>query len=128
MNPPTISPKRLFLIDSIGALISAFMLGFVLVRFEDLIGMPLGILHLLAILAGILCIFSFWCFAFVRARWRLFMSIIGFANFAYSCLTVALIISLFPSMKPLGILYFSLELLLVLLLVVLELRLADRRE
>lgn len=127
-NPVPISPKRLFLLDSIGALISAFMLGFVLVRFDDLIGMPIGILHLLAFLACILCIFSFLCFIFAGERWRLFMRIIGFANIAYSCLTVGLIFYHFSSLRLLEILYFGLELLLVLLLVKLELRVAGRRE
>lgn len=88
--------------------------------------MPPQVLHLLAILAGMLCVFSFLCFTFVSTSWRLFLRIIGFANIAYSCLTVGLIIYHFSSLRPLGILYFSLELFLVLLLVMLELRMAGR--
>ena len=35
-----LTPKKLFLIDGIGAVLSAFLLGVVLVKLQSLIGMP----------------------------------------------------------------------------------------
>ena len=40
MKLPT-NPKKLFFIDGCGAILSAFLLGIVLVRFEKYIGMPI---------------------------------------------------------------------------------------
>ena len=46
-----INPKKLFLIDSLGALISAVMLGLVLTRFEHIFGMPQNVLYFLSFIA-----------------------------------------------------------------------------
>ena len=41
-------PKRLFIIDGIGAITSAFMLGIILVKLENIFGIPSSTLYLLA--------------------------------------------------------------------------------
>lgn len=43
------NPGKLFLIDGAGAIVSAFLLGVVLVRFEDFLGIPLTALYALAL-------------------------------------------------------------------------------
>jgi len=126
MKSTTIHPRRLFAIDSIGALVSTFMLGLVLVRYEDIIGMPPDILYLLAIIAGVLCLFSFGCYLFVIRNETLFLKIIAFANTGYACLTLGLIICLRNSLTTLGFLYFILELFVLFILIVMELRSANR--
>ncbi|MEM6633615.1 MAG: hypothetical protein AAF694_28335 [Bacteroidota bacterium] len=49
------SPKKLLIIDGLGALLSAFLLGVVLVRFESQVGMPRNSLY---VLAAFPCIFA----------------------------------------------------------------------
>jgi thiol:disulfide interchange protein len=55
-------PKRLFLIDGLGAFLTAFMLGVVLANFESSFGMPLKTLYFLSFLAGLFCLYSFFCY------------------------------------------------------------------
>jgi len=44
----TSMPHRLLLIDGVGAVVSIFFLGFVLVRLNDLVGIPINTLYILA--------------------------------------------------------------------------------
>lgn len=41
-------PKKLFLIDGLGAILSVFLLGFVLVKLERVVGIPSKTLYFLA--------------------------------------------------------------------------------
>ena len=50
-----LNPKKLFLIDGFGAIISAFLLGVVLVKFEEKIGVPVSVLYLLATIPLFFC-------------------------------------------------------------------------
>ena len=43
-------PKKLFLIDGLGAILSAFLLGYVLVKLERVFGIPSKTLYFLATL------------------------------------------------------------------------------
>jgi hypothetical protein len=76
----SINPKKLFLIDSLGGLVSAFMLGVVLARFEDTFGMPPMVLYVLAFLASLFFAYSFFCFIHVTEHWRSYMKVIAVAN------------------------------------------------
>ncbi len=49
-NLRTLKPKQLFLLDAFGALLSAFFLGFVLVKYQVYIGMPENVLYILALI------------------------------------------------------------------------------
>ena len=120
MKLPTISPNLLFLIDGIGALISAFMLGGVLVYFQSFIGMPTKILHILAILPIFYSIFSFWNFRRKPKKWKLFLKGIAVANIFYCCLTSAILVVCAQKITALGCIYFITEILIILLLVTLE--------
>lgn len=51
INKITSNPKMIFIIDGFGAVISAFLLGVILVMFEDTFGMPRQTLYLLALIA-----------------------------------------------------------------------------
>jgi hypothetical protein len=53
-----ISPKNLFLLDSLGALLSAILLGVILVSFENAFGMPQKTLYTLSYTAIIFSIYS----------------------------------------------------------------------
>ena len=57
-----INPYKLFLVDGLGAMYSAAMLGLVLARFEKIFGMPKSTLYPLAFLALLFSVYSFGCF------------------------------------------------------------------
>lgn len=119
-----IYPKKLFLVDSVGALLSAVMLGLVLASFESIFGMPPKVLYILAAIAGVFFIHSMRCYLTETENWRPRMKIIGMANLAYCCLTLVLVICLFQKLTVLGLAYFVIEIILVTALAMFELSIA----
>ena len=108
--------RTLFLIDGFGAMVSAFMLGFVLMNNQPLIGMPVEVLQ---ILASIPCVFAMYSFAgrfIIKGRVEPYLKWIAIANLMY-CLTTAGLVLLFLSeMTALGIAYFIVEIIVVVYL------------
>lgn len=123
-----ISPKQLFLVDSLGALLSALMLGVVLVRFESTFGMPQKTLYLLSSIACIFFIYSSLCFLYTAENWRRYMKIIAITNLMYCCLTMGLVIYLYQKLTVTGVIYFILEIIVILILVTIELKIAFSSE
>jgi len=112
--------KKIFLIDSIGAVISACMLGLVLVHFQQYIGMPTKVLYSLTVLAAVLASYSF--FGYLGKLWAntIALKVISLANMAYCCLTICFMVYFYESLTLLGITYFALEKLIVIPLAILE--------
>ena len=108
-----ISSKNIFLVDAIGALVSAFFLGVILVRFNSLVGMPLNTLYFLAVLPCIFAVYSFYCYFFVKDNYRPYMQGIAVANLLYCFITLGLVIFHFKSLAILGLLYFCIELIII---------------
>ena len=115
-------PKKIFLLDGVGALVSAFFLGVVLVRFENLIGMPLNVLYLLAIIPCFFAVYSFYCHFVLKNNWSVFLKIIAVANLSYCILTIGLLFVYYQSLSVLGLLYFLVEQMLIGILIALELK------
>lgn len=110
----TIPPKRIFLIDAVGALTSAFLLAIVLVYFQTYIGLTISNLYLLAGLAALFFIYSFSSFLWAKDNWRFWMRGIALINLSYCILTLILCFLHYPEMKPLGWIYFIGESAIVL--------------
>jgi hypothetical protein len=114
--------KRLFLIDGLGACLTAFFLVAILARFEDSFGMPRTVLYFLSLVACIYAIYSFCCHFFISSNWRPYLKAIAIANAIYCCLTFGLVIYFYPILTILGLLYFLLEIIVVSILVLIELK------
>jgi hypothetical protein len=118
----TENPKKLFLIDATGALISIFFLGFVLRIFESAFGMPSHALLLLAVMPVFFAAYDYYCYFFLKGNWRPYLNGIAFANLAYCCVTIHHMIFYYENLTNLGLGYFLVELLIILILVVIELK------
>lgn len=116
----TLNPKNLFLIDGLGALLTAFLVGVVLRMFEDVFGMPSKFLTILSVLACIFAVYSMSCYFFVPKNWRLFLKIIAVVNLMYCVLTAFLVMLLYQQLTILGIIYFTTEILIIIALVYVE--------
>lgn len=127
MNQWILNPKTIFLLDGLGACLTAFLLGVVLTAFNEYFGMPQKTLNILALIALGFAFYSFFCFFFIGSTWRLFLKIIAAANLLYCCLTTALVIYFYPQLTILGVSYFLLEIVVVCGLVFVELRWANKR-
>ena len=117
-------PKQLFLLDGLGALLTAFLLGIVLVRLEPVIGMPAHLLYMLSAVACVFAVYSFSNVLFPKANWRPYLIAIAIANLVYCCLTLGLMIYLRHELSTLGKVYFTLEIAVIIGLVSMELKTA----
>jgi hypothetical protein len=124
--PTLLNSRKMLFVDGIGALVSATLLGFVLVRFNDNIGMPVKVLHQLAAVAGIFAVYSFTTYMFVKENCKPYLKVIAIANLLYCCLTVGLMVYFKAELTTLGLIYFIGEVLVILALVIVELKTAFR--
>lgn len=113
-------PRRLFVIDGLGALLSAFLLGIVLVHLTDLIGVPISTLYLLAFIPVLFGIYDLICFYRWKEGHARYLKYIAFANILYCVLSVAMMINHADSLTALGWIYFILEILIVLAIATIE--------
>ncbi len=64
---PSLTAKQVFLIDGIGAMLTAVLLSQVMAKYESLFGMPLKILYLLAAIALLYSLYSPGCYFLLKA-------------------------------------------------------------
>jgi hypothetical protein len=121
-----LTPKRLFLLDGLGACVTAVLLTAMLILFQKAVGMPQFALKVLSLFAIVFAFYSLSCFFFLKKNWQIFLKIIATANSLYSCLTTFFMIFYFEKLTILGVSYFLLEMVLITGLVYLELKTARR--
>lgn len=114
------NPKNLFLLDSLGALLSAILLGVALPSFQPIFGMPHKALYGLAALACLFAIYSSWNYIWFRENWRPYLRAIAIINLLYCGLTAAFVVYFRQELTKWGLLYFLLEMLVIIVLVVIE--------
>lgn len=122
----TIAPRKLFLIDGLGALLSVFLVGVVLSRFESVFGMPQTATYWLAALPCLFALYSFTCFLLIKENWRPYLRLIALANLLYCGLTMGLVIYFYQRLTVWGLLYFVGEVIVVIGLAYVELKTASR--
>ena len=108
------------MIDSAGAFLSALLLGVVLPYFEEVFGMPPYVLFYLSGIAFVYSVYSFCCYFFDFRNLRLHLRNIIIANLLYCFLTASLVFFYYDSLLALGLIYFVIEIIIVLVLVVFE--------
>lgn len=119
------NPKKLFLIDGSGALLSAFLLGVVLVRFEPVFGMPRETLYFLAFLPCIFAVYDIYCYLRITKNQELFLKFIAAANLVYCVVSTGLVLQHYQRLTNLGLAYFVLEIIVVIVLAMVELKTAS---
>lgn len=114
------TPKKMFLTDSVGALLSALLLTVVLVPLEPWFGMPEDVLYVLSAIACCYAVYSACCYFFITFNWRSYLKAIAIANVLYGLLTIGIAVFFSGSIKLPALIYFSLELLVLSFLIILE--------
>jgi hypothetical protein len=109
-------PTKLFLIDGVGALITA-ALTLLLTQFESYIGMPNEILRVLAAIAFIYSMYSLGCYRLKPLNWKPYLKAIMIANALYCCATLALLMYFYQRITALGFVYFISEVIVVGILI-----------
>jgi hypothetical protein len=122
-----VSPRRAFAFDGVGALVSALALGGLLPHIAPLVGADVSALRLLGGIALGYAAYDLACFATQPVRWRPALRVTAAANAAYPVISVAVLASDGPALRPLGHLYFAVEFAIVWSLAALQLAVASRR-
>lgn len=107
------NPKRIFLYDAFGALLTAFSLVAILAQLEQYFGMPQETLFLLAGIAIGLFIYSLSCHRFIKSKWKPFLRILIICNAAYLLISLGMVIKHSETLTALGWLYFILEFIVI---------------
>ena len=121
-----LNPRTLFLIDAWGALLSVFLLGFVLVKFEAVFGMPRKTLYFLATFPAAFVVYDLVCYFGRNPRDKLLLKAIALANLIYCCLSFGLVILHYQKLTAIGLLYFMTEFVVVILIARFEFNSATR--
>ncbi|GAA4278362.1 hypothetical protein [Aquimarina mytili] len=116
------NPKTLFLIDSLGALLTAFFLSVILANLEAYFGMPKKILYLLSSVALMYAIYSICCYYFIKRNWKPYLKIIVIANIVYTILTIGIVTYFYNRLTGIGVFYFLLEVIVLIILIRIEIR------
>lgn len=119
------NPRKLFLIDGLGALLSAFLLGFVLVSLEPIFGIPASALYILAIIPIFFALYDGYCYFSLKANLSTFLKGIAILNLSYCVLSLGFAFYHSESLTVLGWTYIILEILIVVTLAIIELKTAS---
>jgi hypothetical protein len=120
------NPRKIFLIDSIGAFISSIFLLFMFYSSCIEFNFPKTTLIFLSLLAAFLCIYSTICYSFAKKRWALLLKIISISNFFYAAFTLSLLFLYHNQLTVFNLSYFITEIIIITLLSFTELYIANR--
>ncbi len=95
--------RKLLYIDGLGALISAILLGIIMIEYRAYFGMPIEILYPLATIALIFAMFSISCASIVKGSLKKHLGLIAFLNIAYCGLSSLLVFYYFPQLTLLDL-------------------------
>lgn len=116
--------RKLFLIDALGAALSAFLLGVVLVHYESIFGIPAQVLYLLAAFPVVFAIYDLICYFGVKKNLPGFLIAIALTNLGYCILSITLASLHYESITLFGYLYIAGEIAIVVVLAILEIKMA----
>ncbi len=120
------NPKKLFLIDGVGAILSAVLLGIVLVALERVFGIPKSTLYFLAFLPCLFAVYDFYCYFKIDNNLASFIKLSAITNLIYCCLSIGLAIYHAEKITILGWTYILIEISIVGALSLFELKVAKR--
>jgi len=121
-----LSPRQVFLLDSAGALVTAFFTGVILTCFETYFGMPSAVCYVLAAVAVIFAIYSFTCALRLEKKYAPFLKIIAISNGIYVLIATGFAVYHFSELTKLGVSYFVAETIVVAFVIALEWRVANQ--
>jgi hypothetical protein len=115
--------RKLFLLDASGALISSLLIGFLQIPHVEVFGIPPSAFRILLILAIGLMLFSSLCYFFLNtAQLKSFLRKLAWMNTTYLFITLFFIIQYSHQIRMTGWIYYSLEVMVMSLLIVVEYR------
>lgn len=122
-----VHPKKIFLIDGAGALLTAFTLVFTPVLLPGIFGLPKAQTLLLGSIAVCFAVYSMYNYVrFNPTRWKLLLRIIALANLVYCLLSLAVILYFYKQISVIGWIYFTGEIAIIISLFLWEMNILNR--
>ncbi len=118
------NPKMLFVIDGFGAMLSAFLLGFVLVTFESLIGIPSKTLYVLASIPICYIFYDVYSYNLPTQKVSVFLKGIAILNMLYCFISIGFAYYHMNTITMLGCLYIIVEIMILGILISVQYRIA----
>ena len=120
------NPKKVFQLDGLGAMVSAVLLGVVLVKWESVFGIPTSTLYVLAAIPCLFAVYDFYCYLKVEKKLGVFLNVIALANLLYCTLSIGLALSHLDTITAFGWAYITGEIVLVTAIALFELTVSKR--
>ncbi|WP_234974633.1 hypothetical protein [Tenacibaculum agarivorans] len=108
------------MIDGIGATVSAFLLGILLVRFEKLFGIPTSSLYFLAVIPLFFIVYDFYCYHKSHHKTGALLKGIAILNLMYCGVSLGFAVYHFDTITILGWIYIVIEIIIVFFLALIE--------
>ena len=121
-----INPKKLFLMDALGAIISAILLGVVLVKLESVFGVPANMLYFLAAIPVLFILYDLFCLTKRKNNLSPFLKGIAVVNIMYCCLSIGMAVYHLKTITIFGYLYILIEVIITFTLAVFEYKVANK--
>ena len=102
INKVKLYPKKLLLIDGLGAILSAFLGGVILVKFEIIFGIPTSVLYVLSIIPILFVIYDFIGYRTKHQNTGFFLKGIAILNLMYCFLSLSLTLYHFKTISKIG--------------------------
>lgn len=118
------NPRKLFLIDAAGAILSIFLLGYILVELVNFFGIPLQALNVLVIFPCLYLIFDLFCILRRQLNIRLGLSVIASLNLFYCVLAVGSAFYFHDELTIFGWLFVISDIVVVMAVSIFELMVA----
>lgn len=117
--------NRIFLIDAAGALLSSFMPGVVLTRFENVFGIPVKVLYFLAAIPLFFIAYDLFCSQRrIDNKTSALLKGIAFMNLAYCAVSLGAAFLHASALTVFGWAYIFSEIIIVTVIALFELKLA----
>lgn len=120
-------PKMIFLIDSIGAFLSANLLLIILSFLQTEFGIFDKRFNFLVATSYVFSIYSFCCYYWIDKQWRVFLRIIAIANLLYCILIIIFLVNFCKNITLLGLAYFISEIIIIICLAAIELKTTQKK-
>jgi CDP-diglyceride synthetase len=120
------NPKQLFLVDACGAILSAILLGLVLVQLTGVFGIPSSTLYFLAVFPCLFALYDLYCFLKAPIRTGTFLKGIAIMNLSYIFLSIGVAIYHYKNLTIAGWTYISIEIFIVFVLAIVEYEVGKR--
>ena len=123
-----IHSKNVFLLDGIGAVVSASIMGLLVAQQVSFFGLPSKAAYFLAAFPCVFFVYSIYCYFNLPTDWKPYLKMIIIANLLYCFISIGVVFYHFALLTNIGLAYFILEIIIILIVVILELRVLKEGE